>query len=365
MKLVFITDHMKFSGGRKLMFDYAIYLAEKGHEVIALVEKKEGELANYLPVQVVPDFSSQNIPDCDLIIATSPKEVKHAWEAGKGKVVHFCQGLELVDLQQRISGEVVPPRFQKKGLLNALTLWKKRIGWRKKVKRFDNVYKLPTHLIAITEPMRQQLEEKYGRKVDLVRNGVELNIFHPREDWKPEKFTKDRPMRIVNIGPYDVTYKGVPTTLKAVEAAKAQDIPIDFMRITPIKSKKEDKASYKICLNLSHKDFSEALRACDVYVSNSTDREGFGLPAMEALATGLICILSEITAYKSFTDRRDHCIFVPEGDDKATLQAIKKIYSMSAEELTEMSKSALEVASEFSHEKACEEFEEALKKILK
>lgn len=347
------------------MFDYALYLAEKGHEVISLVEKKEGELADYLPVQVVPDFSSRNIPDCDLIIATSPKEVKQAWEAGKGKVIHFCQGLELVDLEQRISGEVIPPRFQKKGFLNALKLWQKKIGWRKKFKRFDDIYKLSTHLIAITKPMKKYLEERYGRKVDLVRNGVDLKTFRPNENWKPEKFTKERPMRIINIGPYDVTYKGVPTTLKAVEVAKAKDIPIDFMRITPIKSQREaNDPPYKLYLNLSHKDFSDALRSCDIYISNSTEREGFGLPAMEALASGLICILSEITAYKSFSDRRDHCIFVPEGDAPATAEAVKKVYNMSPDELIEMRKNALEVASEFSHEKACEEFEKALQKTL-
>jgi glycosyltransferase involved in cell wall biosynthesis len=348
------------------MFDYAIYLAQKGHEVITLVEKKEGELANYITAQIVPDFSSPNIPDCDLIIATSPKEVKQALEAGKGKVVHFCQGLELVDLEQRISGNVIPPRFQKKGFLNALKLWKKKIGWRKKFKRFDNVYKLPTHLIAITEPMRKYLEERYGRKVDMVRNGVDLNILHPRENLKPEKFTNERPMRIINIGPFDVTYKGIPTTLKAIEKAREQNIPIDFSRITPIRSEKEaNNPPYKIYLNLSRKDFGEALRSYDVYISNSTEREGFGLPAMEALASGLICILSEITAYKSFTDRRDHCIFVSEGDAQATTEAIKKVYNMTEDELTQMRKNALEVASEFSHEKACEEFEKALQKILK
>jgi glycosyltransferase involved in cell wall biosynthesis len=214
--------------------------------------------------------------------------------------------------------------------------------------------------------MCKYLEDRYGRKVDLVRNGVDLDVLHPYNNWSPEKFTDERPMRIINIGPYDVTYKGIPVTLKAVSNARGQNIPIDFKRITPIKSQKEaSNPPYKLYLNLSRKDFSEAMRSCDVYISNSTDREGFGLPAMEAMASGLICILSDITAYRSFSERQDHCIFVPEGDAEATTAAIKKIYEMSNEELTQMRQNALEVASEFSHEKACAQFEQALQNILK
>ncbi len=348
------------------MFDYAIALAEKGHDVETLVEEKKGELADYIPVRVVPELSAENIPDCDLIVATSPKEVRQAHEADKGKVVHFCQGFELIDLEQRISGQVLPPRYEGRGLLHALQIFKKKIGWKKKFKRFDDVYKLPTSLIAITDPMKKQLEERYGRHVDIVRNGVDLETLYPRKNWTPEKFTKERPMKIINIGPIEVTYKGIPTTLKAISAAKEKNIPIDFTRITPILAQKEEKTDlpYKLLVSLPRDKFCETLRECDIYLSNSTEREGFGLPAMEALASGLICILSDITAYRSFSDRRDHCIFVPEGDSAATVKAIEKIYNMQPEEISKMRANALEVASGFSHQKACCEFEQILQKIF-
>ena len=365
MKLVFITDHMKFSGGRRLMFDYALYLMEKGHDVTVLVEKKEGGLADYIPVKVVPSLTVEHIPDADLIIATSPKEVRLAWEARRGKVVHFCQGLELVDLEQRITGEVLPIRYQGKGFFNKLKIFKKKLEWRRKHRIFDDVYKLPTHLIAITDPMCKYLEERYQRPAYLCRNGVDLENLHPQSNWKPEHFSEARPMRIVNVGPMDVTYKGVPVSVNAVEIARGRDIPIEFIRIAPFPSKSEarNNLTYDLIINPPRHDFSETMGSCDVYLSNSTEREGFGLPAVEAMASGLLCILSDITAYRSFNPGTGHCIFVPGDDAEATADTIEKVYKMPLNEMSRMRAEAIEVASHFSHQKACVEFERILEKI--
>lgn len=356
---------MKFSGGRRLMFDYALYLKQKGHDVTVLVEKKEGGLADYIPVKVVPSLSVEYIPQADLIIATSPKEVRQAWESRRGKVVHFCQGLELVDLEQRITGEVIPVRYQGRGFLNKLKIFKKKFEWRRKHRIFDDIYKLPTHLIAITTPMCKYLEDRYGRPVHLCRNGVDLENLHPQENWKAEHFNEERPMRIVNVGPLDVTYKGIPVTVNAVEIARARDIPIDFMRLAPFASKSEAGGglTYNLLINAPRHEFCETLTSCDVYISNSTEREGFGLPAIEAMASGLLCILSNITAYKSFASDSEHCIFVPGDDAEATADAIEKIYKMPLNEMTKMRSKAIEVASGFSHAKACAEFEQILEKI--
>ncbi|OGV35565.1 MAG: hypothetical protein A2020_07130 [Lentisphaerae bacterium GWF2_45_14] len=365
MKLIFITDHMKFSGGRRLMFDYALYLMKKGHEVSVLVEKKEGGLSDYIPAKVVPALSAEHIPEADLIIATSPKEVRQAWEAHRGKVVHFCQGLELVDLEQRISGAVTPIRYQGNGILKKLKIFKKKFEWRRKHRIFDDAYKLPTHLIAITDPMCKYLEDRYQRPAYLCRNGVDLENLNPRADWKPEHFTETRPMRIVNVGPIEVTYKGIPVTVKAVEMARARDIPLDFMRLASIAGKNEmgGGLTYNLLLNSPRREFCEALSSCDVYISNSTEREGFGLPAVEAMASGLLCILSDITAYRSFSSETGHCIFVPGDDAGATADAIEKIYKMPLSEMSQMRAKAITLASQFSHQKACAEFEQILEKI--
>jgi glycosyltransferase involved in cell wall biosynthesis len=46
-------------------------------------------------------------------------------------------------------------------------------------------------------------------------------------------------------------------------------------------------------------------------VSSSFEMEGFGLPAMEALASGVPSILTEISSYKNFDKEKDFAYFVP------------------------------------------------------
>ncbi len=365
MKLVFISDHMNFSGGRKLHFLYAEHLQKKGHDVKIIVEKETGGLAGKFKVETVPALSREHLPDCDIIVATSPKEVVQAYESKRGKVVHFCQGFELTDLEQRINGTVIPPRYQGGGLLRKFELFRKKFAWKRKLKRFDDCYKLPTHLITVSSHLKKELEERYQRPVDLCRNGVHLDQFYPVSNWTYKKFTPENPMRIINIGPYDVTYKGIPTTLKAIEIAKSRGIPVEFMRITPVPSEAEKGATYKINEKMPQEAMCALVRSCDVYVSNSTEREGFGLPAIECMASGCACILSDILCYRSFSDRKDHCVFVKEGDSEATADAIEKLYKMSEAEFTAMRKNGLEVASDFSHDKAADLFGEILERIVK
>lgn len=366
MKLVFITKSMEFTGGLKIFFEYAHFLKKSGHDVIVLVQKESGRLEGTVEVEIVPDFLPVNIPECDLVIATTPHEVQIAWDSKKGDVVHFCQGFEIIDLEKRIRGQTIPNRFQKSSLLNSLKLFKKRLSWRKKVERIDKVYQLPTHLVTVTKPLKKILEERYKKDVSLCVYGIPEQFFCPRQEWAFQKFTKENPLRIVNVGPIDVTFKGIPTTIEAIQKAKDNGIPVRFIRITPkmIDEDHNQTAVDKTYEGLSPNEVGEVLRNCDVYISNSTDGEGFGLPAMEALCSGLVCVFSSISSYNNFSDRRDYCFFVPEYDSDSTFNAIKEIVELTEEKYYKLRKNSLAVSSGFSYEKACNRFEGILQNIV-
>lgn len=357
---------MKFSGGRRLHFDYAKYLMSANHDVSVLVMKDVGELRGYLPIKIVPAFDRTNIPECDLIVATTPKDVKLALESGRGRVVHFCQGYDNIDMEKRINENIIPPRYQGSGLINSIILFRKKIQWRKTLREWEAIYRLPTYLISISSHLQDELEKRYGRPAPLCRNGIDLKIFHPERDRTCRKFSGSSPMRIINIGPYDVTYKGIQTTLEAVRKAKGAGMNIDFMRIAPIASSAEaaSKPDYPVKIGVPQDEFCSTIRSCDIYISNSTDREGFGLPAMEAMASGLVPILSDINCYRSFSGKSDHCIFVPEGDSEATFRAIERLYMMDPSEFQSMREKSIAVSNDFSFDKSCSRFEELLKSFL-
>jgi glycosyltransferase involved in cell wall biosynthesis len=366
VKLVFLIDNMNFSGGRKLFFEYALFLARQGHEVQTFCREMRGELAAFLPCEAQPNFTAKTIPPCDLIVATTHKEVADAAGSKIAPVVHFCQAYEITDLEQRIHGTVIPPRFQGRGLLNRIRLFRKKLSWKRKIHHYDRIYRLPTHLVTISKHIQSELKKRYRRPVKLCVNGIHQEFFHPAENWQPPTISTERPLRIVNIGPQEVSFKGINTTLKAMEILKSKSIPVHFTRVTP-KANEADRSA--TCIDelkesMTQEELGNLLRSSDVYISNSTEGEGFGLPAMEALASGTVAVLSNISSYRNFDESRNFCFFVPENDVWATVNAIESILAVNPAELAKMRSRAIKIASLYSHDRACQRFETILRQFI-
>src|SRR5438105_15351247 len=53
------------------------------------------------------------------------------------------------------------------------------------------------------------------------------------------------------------------------------------------------------------------MHSCDVLIAPNHREEGFGLPAAEALASGLAVVMTSIPSYLSFDDVHDYALFAP------------------------------------------------------
>lgn len=365
MRVVFVINNMEFSGGRKVFLEYACRLAAAGrHHVRVLTLRNEGALKNKVNAVEVPRFDASTIGAADVIVGTTPGDVRAAFGSRSAPVVHFCQGFEIDDLEQRVQGKVIPARYQGGGLWGKLRLFRKKFNWRARISEFDAVYRLDTTLAVISPHLKARLEQRYRRPVSIVKYGVHKEFFHPSA--APSEFPSfdaARPCRVVNIAPRSVTFKGVPTTLDAVRMARLGGAPVRLTRITPDKAEArnyERDVVDELLVGLDAAGVADVLRSSDAYISNSTEGEGFGLPAMEALSCGVPSILSGISSYRAFSCRDDFCLFVPEGDAAATARAIASLASMPSAARSAMSKAALEVSSEFSFDKALESFEKLL-----
>lgn len=363
LRITILSDNMQFSGGRVVLFGYGDYLRSQGHDVEILTLSQAGRLSETFPSRVVRGFTPRDVPPADLLVASVPRVVREAVRNHCGPVVHFCQGFPIADLEQRLTEGVVPVRHRRAGIGQALRMWSKRRTWRRKLRRLDQTYRLPASLVASSPHLQQTLRERYGKPVALCGYGIDHHVFHADERDVVERFSSERPCRVICVGSWEITFKGIVETTAAVRMAKSQGLPVEFVRVSATPCHPEEAAAGVFDTfheSLTPEQLAAELRQSDVYISNSLEAEGFGLPAMEALSCGVPSILSDIPSYRGFSSRRDFCRFVPQCTPEATTQALAKLIQAPVAERESLRHNALEVAADYTHDRACARFAETM-----
>jgi glycosyltransferase involved in cell wall biosynthesis len=65
---------------------------------------------------------------------------------------------------------------------------------------------------------------------------------------------------------------------------------------------------------LTTREMTRLMHSCDVLIAPNHREEGFGLPAAEALASGVPTVLTTIPSFQSFDEKHDYALFAPEGN---------------------------------------------------
>ena len=236
MKVTLVIDAISSSGGTKTLFQYARLLHNRGHEATILTKRVKDQRAFALKPTVVSSFDPRLFPSSDIIIATKSKDVLAVGKIRNVRTCHLCQGFEIIDLDARIDGEVTPPRYQKQGLYTHLLYQIKKLGYKRKKRTIDSIYRLKTHKIAVSKHLKEIIEARYGQKCYYVPNGIDLGIFSPKHN---ELDYVQGPIRIICVGSFNVTVKGIDDVLNAVRLLKIVpwQVPgkeIISLRLTPV-----------------------------------------------------------------------------------------------------------------------------------
>lgn len=362
MKVNLVIKHLGSSGGTKILIQYAGLLHNHGHEVKIITGNIEGKLKLDLEPTIVNPFNPLLFPHADITIATKPRDVLAVSKIKDSKICHLCQGLEMVDLDARINGQVVPQRYQKEGFYNHLKYQIKKLKYRKKRRKIDSIYCLNTYKIAVSEHLKRIIEEKYGRICYFVPNGIDLSVFYPKRNG-PDYF--HGPIKIISIGSFEVTIKNIGDILAAIKLLK-KERNIIFTRVATTPRAEEEKESGLVdnyYYNISEAEIADLYREHNILIAASLEGEGFGLPAIEAMACGTPCILTEISSYLNFDHPRDYCYFVQTHSPQAIADAVEEIINDRERRLKIIAR-GYEVARKYSLENTGEILENTLLKIL-
>jgi glycosyltransferase involved in cell wall biosynthesis len=303
-----------FSGGVKIISQHVKILNEMGYETFLITKNIKtnlnlAELNLYQKPTLVK--TDDDIPNCDIYMGAMYSDVKMLFQRGKGKIVHLCEGYEPIDYLSRIKGEMVTERYLRKGILSIFGRYIDVLKFKKRVKEIESIYALPTVKAAISKHLAELIGRRFRQKCFLIQSGIDPSIFYPNEE---RIWGESGKIRILSVGPISVGFKGIPDTLQSIRILKDQGIKLEFTRVSPHPpSEREEvgKVVDQYHINLKEKEMAELYRNTDIFISSSLEGEGLGLPALEALASGVPSIFTEISSYKNFDVRRDFAYFVP------------------------------------------------------
>jgi glycosyltransferase involved in cell wall biosynthesis len=314
MRVGYFISSVGLSGGIKVVLQHVTILKKMSYEAVLITRKIEGELERgHLPEEWVVSKKDNlgDAPNCDIYVGTQISDVEYLFKHMGGKVVHLCQGYEPLKYMARIKKEFIPEKYLRGGILSHPRRYLDIMKSKRKIKKVESIYSFPTVKVAVSKHLVELIEKTYRQRCFLIQNGIDPGVFYPdvRRVWG-----ENGNIRILSVGSMHVGFKGIQDIRVAIKLLKDKGVKVKFIRISPTgpsKGELDEGIVDEFYEGLEEKEMAVHYRNVDIFVSSALEMEGFGLPAMEALASGVPSILTEISSYKNFDEKQDFAYFVP------------------------------------------------------
>lgn len=294
MRIVYLLQSAdQLWGGVRVALGGAQELHRRGHEVtVCSTTPPPAWMELTCGYQQVEDFEHP-LPAADLLVCTDWFTIPHAIRQGIAPVVHFCQSYEGSMAQ---NARYLP--------------------------EIEVVYGCTeTHKLSISEPTADLLEAQFGHSWHCIPNLVDLAGLGPAD---PPRQPGAR-LRVGLVGSYRLDWKDIPTGLQACALALAAGLDLEVVRVS---NAPWDPREQGLSIPVEYHEqvppaqMSELYRSLDLLLGTSHGvEEGFFLPAIEAMACGVPCVLTDIPAFRSYGEEQ-YALFVPAKDPREMAQAM-------------------------------------------
>jgi glycosyltransferase involved in cell wall biosynthesis len=269
VRIAYVLPRPELGGGNKVVFQHAHLLRDLGDEVTIL---GEGERPDWIELRLpYHDYRSgrPELPPQDLVIATFWTTLRTAMALRLGPVAHFCQGYE-GDLEH---------------------LWPVAA-------EIERTYALPLPTLTVSPHLGDFLRARFGRDSVVAPPPLDPE-FRPAWRWRPSR----RPW-IVVPGVFAAEVKGVRTALAAVLRLRERGLRCRLLRVStlpPCAVERGVLEADRYLHAVRPAAVAAALRRCDLLLLSSRAGEGFGLPLLEAMASGVPAVASRIPSVEDMT----------------------------------------------------------------
>lgn len=224
--------------------------------------------------------------------------------------------------------------------------------------------------IACSESLSRIYRERLNMSFDYIRNGVDVDQYTAAS--AEEKRTAREKLELpadafifVYTGQF-IERKNIPFLLENYAEAFGADIHAYLLllgggpELAPLQERYGSDPRIDFRGNVNN--VNEYLKACDVYVSASRS-EGLPNGVLEAMATGLPVVLSDIVQHREIYEADDRIGYLYRQDDGRDL--INKLKLLYGEQAAEAGRAACEVAHEsFSAPKMSRQYQAVYREIV-
>jgi hypothetical protein len=279
MNIAYLMEDTALSGGIRVQLAQADALIARGHRVRIITK---GLPLTWRPSRAewvyVDDFNTYDARDDDFLIATFWTTLPAAYAIAPEKALHLCQGYEgSFTAYQPIRGEI------------------------------EAAYRLPIPKLVVTRSLID-ICKQFTDDVTYIGQVVDDDFFRPRTPVDNE------PLRVLLCGESQVDIKGVGEGYGAAAHARWFHQKFDLIRVSPWAPSREEPLDsvqeFHVALNT--REMTRLMHSCDVLIAPNHAEEGFGLPAAEAMASGIPVVMTSIPSYLSFDDVHDYALFAPQ-----------------------------------------------------
>jgi glycosyltransferase involved in cell wall biosynthesis len=301
MRITYVTEDTELWGGIGVVFQHLELLAGAGHDVFLTTPASKPDWYHLkVPIYKIKSIEPSFIPDADIIVIASWRIVKEIIESKKGIPVYLCQGYE--------------------ASLKELAAFKSQI---------DEVYSLGLPILTVSNHLGELIKERFKAETYYIGQIFNGKIFYPQRNPYKRLFSYfRRPSKLLIVGPFEGSYKNIPTILRGIALAnKKLKKPLDVIRVSQFPLSREEEQIIKpneYHYRIPYNQMGNIYRSSDILISLSTESEGFGLPVLEAMACGVPTILSRIPSHLGFDQPPDYAFFV-DSQAEALSEAIHEM----------------------------------------
>ena len=349
MKIAHYLRKLHLTGGTKVLAQHQEMMQNLGHEVFWFVREVCTDFDFELPIIVVESVEEISSYEIDILIVNKPKDYWEVKAVTCGRLVYLSQAFEVDHMKIRCEKK-------KKVHHSFLGTIAMNVKWWLKKQRIHKMYAEKTEKWCVS-PYLMEVLKPYGCPTKLVRNSFDDSLYN-----LSDKKQNHVPV-ILSVGDYKLSRKNMPLLFDALKQVEKK---FHLIRVSPDSISEEEKESGLVgefYSRIPEKQLAELYRKADILVSTSTD-EGFGLPVLEAMACGALCVLSGIGAYKGFAGIEDdapdnYALFFNPRQSEELTECISDVLSNS-EKYEQIRTNGIKLASYYRKDKTIEDLKKAI-----